>query len=187
MAESLSSALGRARRRTAGPGSEWEQARITDLTPHDTSDHLALTATTEDGTVLRWDSAVPPSMDKDALVSRLTAAADAPEDASLIGETVWVRKHVSPEFIPADSARWDTTGEWVLESLASRQQRQRLVYRWGRTLLIGVVFLEETLGRWRLVVEIGVIAALAVLIEPARVIVVPLVLLMCQEVGLNAV
>jgi hypothetical protein len=139
MHQSVTSALDHVRERTAGPGSEWESATITDIAPRDTPDldhaaslpdmpsHLRLTATLQDGTELSWKCAMPWAEDvaeSDAVLSHLMTDTDnGSVGDSVIGETVWVRqRYASTESVSGGSPRWDTTGQWLLESSGSRQR-----------------------------------------------------------------
>lgn len=181
MAQSLTNALAHARERTAGPGSDWQSATLTDITPLDTPDSfdgpspLSMSVTTQDGADLVWEVSAP------AIV-----------DESMEGETVWIRQgDVRNDPVPVASERWDRSGQWVLESPAARQRRQSLVHRWvdrwGRMLTTTVLFLDLTLGRWWLVLQIGLIIALALVVEPAWAIVLGgLTILVCEEVAIKA-
>lgn len=196
--ESVTSAFDHAQERTAGPGAEWQQATITGIEALDTHApevpaRIALTVTAQDGSELVWEGSLPTPLDddSDSLTSRLIRSTDdaAPSVSSLDGETVWIR-HRSPEHeaVPATSERWDRSGQWLLESPADRQRRQGLVHRWGRVLTATVLFLNETLGVWRLVLQIGLLIALAFLIEPAWAIILGgVTILACEEVALIAV
>jgi hypothetical protein len=216
MAESMTRALNQAKARTVwSEGTEWQQATITDITPVDTpgsarSTQAQLTATTQDGTALTWQLPAAALIDHSSLFARLRgrisddSLADVLngrlDDGLCVGETIWVREDpISaaydgeppslPEKYEVDKGvLWDTSGNWRLESPFSRRDRQTVLHRWGRFLMIGVILLDETLGLWWRVLELGLIAALAVLIEPAWVIVIAgLLLVACQEVGLLAV
>jgi hypothetical protein len=206
----MTRSLNQARARTAGPGGEkWQQATIMDITPLDTPDSasdtqplLTLTATTQDGTELTWELPAAALIDDTSVIARLFGrnSDDGMDDLLRVGETIWVREDPisaaydgEPPSMPGMSnmdkgVLWDTSGQWRLESPFSRRDRQTVLHRWGRFLMIMVILLDETLGLWWRVLEFALIAALAVLIEPAWVIVVTgLLLVACQEVGLLAV
>jgi hypothetical protein len=176
MSQSVTSALTDARERTAGPGSEWQSATIIDITPLATHDldvpSLSMTATTSDGTTLVWE------------FSDQTMGGEFRD-----GEIVWVRqRYARSEGVPDSSERWDRSSQWVLESTADRQRRQSFVYRWGRGLAAIVLFADITLGRWRLVLQIGLILSLALVVKPAWAIGLGgLTIVACQEVALKAI
>jgi hypothetical protein len=199
MSQSVTSALNSVRERTAGPGSDWQRATITDIAPPDFAtssrllarpSHLVLTVTVQDGTELDWKCAMPWSDDEtDACSYLMTATGNESLGDSLVGEPVWVRqRYARSEGVPDSSERWDRSGQWVLESSADRQRRQSFVYRWGRVLAASVLFLDLTLGLWRLVFQVALLLALAVIVEPAWAIVLGgLTILACEEVALKAI
>jgi hypothetical protein len=62
-----------------------------------------------------------------------------------------------------------------------------LVHRWGRVLTAIVLLLDETLGVWRFVLQMGLLLALVVVIEPAWAIALGGGLIIaCEEVALLA-
>jgi hypothetical protein len=176
MSQSVTSALTAARERTAGPGSDWQSATLTDLTSLATHDldvpSLSMTATTSEGTDFVWE-----------------VSDQAPVDELHVGETIWIRQgNARSESVSADSSRWDTTGQWVLESSAARQRRQSLVHRWGRGLAATVLFADLTLGLWRVILQVTLLLVLVIVVEPAWAIgLAGLVILACEEVVLKAV
>lgn len=198
MARSVTDALTHAWEQTADPRDEWEQATIRDIALLDLSEselpsRLVLTATIADGTDLVWELSIPdPDGDAEmaALLSRLPAGMDGDVslDGSLADEPIWVRQASDDAAVPVTSARWDRSGEWLLKSLDVRPQRPGLIHQWGRLLMATVLVLDELLGRGRIILQLVLLAALALVVEPAWAIVFAgLVILACEEVGLLVV
>jgi hypothetical protein len=191
MHQSITSALTHVREQTAGPDRGWQRATVTNVSSLDAPDtlddpsRLVLTATTQDGTALVWEFSLDGSAD-DALLSHLTTAAGG--DAALDGQTVWIRQHETrSEGVPDAGQRWDRSGHWILEPPADHQRRQTLTYRLGRVFTATVLFLDLILGRWRRILQIGLLITLVVVIEPAWAIVLGgLTILACEEVALMA-
>jgi hypothetical protein len=195
----MTRALNQARARTAGPGrEEWQSVTITDITPLDTADNsgdpqspLLLTATTQDGTELTWHLPAAALTDNTSFIVCLLGrdGDEAADYSHQVGETLWIQERPIPAIYGGTtSVRCDTSGRWLLESAASRRKRQTVLYRWGRAVTTALVFLDATIGMWRLIIQLGLLLALAIVFEPAWAILLGgITILACQEVALLVV
>jgi hypothetical protein len=154
----------------------------------DLPSRLVLTATISDGTDLVWEFSLPDDDEEmAALLSRLPSIteSDGALDVSLADVPIWVRQATADDVaVPGQSARWDRSGEWLLESLDAPQQ-PGLLARWGRVLTTAVLVGDERLGVWRIVLQLGVLVGLALVVEPAwPIVLVGLLILAIEEVAL---
>jgi hypothetical protein len=194
MSQSVTDALTHAWEQTAPPQSECQRAILTEIDLLDRQDdelpsRLVLTATVSNETDLVWEFVLPNDEEMEALLSRLPAVTDGdrPIDVSLVDEPIWVRQATADDVpMPSQSARWDRSGEWLLVSLDAPQQQFGLIARWGRVLTTAVLLGDERLGVWRILLQLGLLIALALVVEPAWPIVLAgLLILAIEEVALK--
>jgi hypothetical protein len=187
-------ALTHAWEQTAPPQSECQRAILTEIDLLDHQDdelpsRLVLTATVSNETDLVWEFFLPNDEELEAVLSRLPAVTDGDHsiDGSLVDEPIWVRQPPADDVsVPGQSARWDRSGEWLLESLDAPQQHSGLIARWGRVLATAVLFGDERLGVWRILLQLGVLVGLAFVVEPAwPIVLVGLLILASEEIALK--
>jgi hypothetical protein len=188
-------ALTHAWEQTAPPQRECQRAILTEIDLLDRQDdelpsRLVLTATVSNETDLVWEFVLLNDEELEAMLSRLPAGteSDAALDVSQADVPIWVRQATADDVaVPGQSARWDRSGEWLLVSLDAPQQPPGLIDRWGRVLATAVLVGDERLGVWRIVLQLGLLIALALVIEPAWPIVLAgLLILAAEEVALMA-
>jgi hypothetical protein len=190
-------ALTHAWEQTAPPQRECQRAILTDIDLLDRQDdalpsRLVLTATVsnEIETDLVWEFVLLNDEELEAVLSRLpsTTESDAALDVSQADVPIWVRQATADDVsVPGQSARWDRSGEWLLESLDAPEQSPGLIARWGRVLTTAVLFGDERLGVWRILLQLGVLVGLTFVVEPAwPIVLVGLLILASEEVALMA-
>jgi hypothetical protein len=184
-------ALTHAWEQTAPPQRECQRAILTDIDLLDRQDdalpsRLVLTATVSNSTEtdLVWEFVLLNDEELEAVLSRLPAVTDGDPsiDGSLGDAPIWVRQATADDVaVPSQSARWDRSGEWLLESLDAPQQPPGLIDRWGRALATAVLVGDERLGVWRILLQLGLLIALALVVEPAWPIVLAGLLILAAE------